>query len=166
MTSSFKLCTSGERRCEPETAREAWHCQVHHSKIRTEQIADALKISPTALSDAVNPHADGSLLAARHHEHVLTLTPDNMAVMHYYAYTRGEIITKLPVVGESANADVARVVREFGELLTEQAKADGDQKISADEDAKVEREGYQAIAAIVSLVNANKARRAKVSIGS
>lgn len=164
MNSSFKLCTSGALRCQPDPdrPREAWHCQVHHNKsIRSEQIADAIGISVTALCDAVNPNGDGSMLAAKHHARVLALTPDNTAVMLFYAQARGEVVTKLPTPGGCVDTDVARVVSEFGELLTEQAKADGDRKITPEEFARVEREGYQAMAAIVSLVNANKARRAK-----
>ena len=152
MTSSFKLCTSGERRCQPETIREAWYCQVHHSTFRLEAIAGELGISPSALSDAVNPNGDGSLLAARHHEPVLELTPDNTAVMAFYGRRRGEVVIKLPSGGTQVDATTATVVREFGEFLTKHAEARGDRQVTAQEASEIEVEGNQAIRAIVTII--------------
>jgi hypothetical protein len=156
MTSSFKLCTSGDRRCQPENAREAWYCQVHHSAVRLEQIAGVIGISPSSLADAVNPNGDSSLLAAKHHDHVLEVTRDNLAVMAFYAKSRGEVVIKLPIGGEAVDATTAAVVREFGEFLTTHAAAHADRRITAREAIEVEIEGSQAIKAIVTIIEAAK----------
>jgi hypothetical protein len=152
MTSSFKLCTTGRERCQPETLREALYCQVHHSALRLEALAGELGISPSALSDAVNPHGDGSMLAAKHHERVLALTPDNTAVMAFYARTRGEVVIKLPAAGAQVDAATAAVVREFGEFLTTHATARGDRVVTRHEAAQIALEGNEAIQAIVSII--------------
>lgn len=153
MTSSFKLCTSGQQRCAPENEREAWHCQVHHSKMRCESIADHIGISYTALTDAVNPHKDNSPLAARHHAAVLELTADNLAVVSYYAKLQHAVVYALPKAGVVSDSNTAAVVREFGEFLTKLADARGDRKVTTKEAAEVRIEGEQAIAAIVAIID-------------
>lgn len=165
MTSSFKLCTSGKRRCQPATEREAWYCQVHHSKeIRPEAIAAGLGISPTALSDAVNPDGDGSMLAARHHARVLYLTAANLAVLTFYARLQSAVVFPLPDVAAAADAHTAQVVREFGEFLTKTAEAHADRHLTEGEAREIEIEGQQAITAIVTIIEDAK-REARAQVG-
>jgi hypothetical protein len=164
MTSSFKLCTSGQQRCQPETARQAWYCQVHHSKKRLEQIAGEIGISPSALSDAVNPDGDGSMLAARHHETVLRLTSDNLALVGYYARAQHAVVYALPSV-DQADAQTAKVVREFGEFLTKHADAHADHRVTTREAIEIELEGQQAITAIVAAIEDAKREAREADAG-
>jgi hypothetical protein len=149
MTFSSKECTPTNR-CQATTAREAWYCQVHHSHQRLDAIARLLGMSASSLSDAVNPNDDGSMLAARHHAPVLELTPDNLAVLNFYARKQNAVVYALP--SSTVDATTAKVVREFGEMLTKHAEAYADRAISNQEAEAIRREGEEAIAAIVALM--------------
>lgn len=149
MTESLKHCTSG-RRCEPQTLREALYCQSHHSVMRLDEIARRLGMSANSLADAVNPFGDGSILAAKHFERLIELTRDNIALARFISRECGAVVYVLPTV--SISATTAKVIKEFGEMLTRHAEAVDDRAISRLEAAAIEKEAEEAIAAIMALV--------------
>jgi len=151
MTESPKRCTGGQR-CQPVTLREALYCQVHHSTVRLDAIARQLGISAATLADAVNPDGDGSMLAAKHYDTLLSLTPDNLALTGYMARRQRALVYALPAEG-AADTQTAKVVMEFGEFLTRHAEARADRAVTAKEAGEIEIEGRQAIAAILALID-------------
>lgn len=154
MTSTPKRCKAGHR-CQPVTLREALYCQVHHSELRLDAIARHLGISASTLADAVNPDGDGSMLAPKHYEPLLALTADNLAVVAFLASRQHAVVYAMPN-GEASDLHLAAVVREFGEFLTRHAEARADRAITAIEATEIEREGQDAIRAIVTVIDEAK----------
>ncbi len=152
MTQSPKQCRAGHS-CQPRTLREAWYCQIHHSAMRLDEIARFLGIKASTLADAVNPDGDGSMLAASHHERALELTPDNHAVARYVAGLGGAVVFILPAE-VTIDESTAKVVKEFGEMLTKHAEARADKVMTRLEAAAFRVEAEQSIAATMALVHA------------
>lgn len=160
MTNSPKSCRSGQT-CEPETLREALHCQVHHShELGCKQIAERLGMGAGTLSDFVNPDEAGSWLNTRHLPGLLQSTPSNYAVNRYLASLQNLVLMPLPAVTQLA--ETGRMVSEFGELLSTLAIAQEDQRITPQEATRIAEEGQQAIAAIAAVMD--DARRRSISI--
>lgn len=157
MTRSPRLCRAGER-CQPVTLREALHCQVHHSAIRLDEIARHLGIAASTLANAVNPDDDTSLLAPRHYERLLGLTPDNLALVAFLAHVQHAVV--YPVPHGEVEAQTAATVKEFGELLTAHAQAHADHRLTRAEADEIGRQGHEAITAIAALLD-DAARRAE-----
>ena len=144
---SRKVCREGDL-CQPENYCEAWHCQIHHAAKTLTELAEAIEINPSTLRNFVNPDLPGSQLPPRLHEPLLALTADHRAVVSYLARTHGCVVYALPQ--GSARATHARIVTEFGEFLQQLGQAEDDGRISGDDATRVEREGAEAIEAIVA----------------
>jgi len=154
VTSTPKLCRAGHR-CQPVTLREALYCQVHHSEMRLDAIARHLGISASTLADSVNPDGDGSILASKHYAALLELTRDNLSVVAFLASLQHAVVHAMPS-GDATDIHIADVVREFGEFLTRHAEARADRVIGTTEAEEIEREGQDAIKAILKVVDGAK----------
>lgn len=166
MTNSRKACTSGQK-CQPATAREAWHCQLmHHPTVRIEEIAEDSEVAMRAdtLMHMVNPDRQDSWLPSRKTERLLQLTPGHDVVLRYHASRSHGVFFRVPQ--DAVDRTTADAVREFGELLIEQSKAISDGVVSSAEAVRIEREAYEAIAAIVGMVEDAKRRMAAAPAGA
>lgn len=141
MTSSRKECLSGEKRCEPKSNREALYCQINHSQMSRNELAEVMDISPSSLSKWGDP-AQHDRIPEDRLTHLLQLTDDNPAFVTFYATLQGFVVYD----PKSAGADVTRLVTEFGELLKAiDRRGDGTSVEDAD---LIEREGNQLIVAV------------------
>jgi hypothetical protein len=164
MTSTPKRCKAGQR-CQPVTLREALYCQVHHSELRLDAIARHLALNAGTLADAVNPDGDGSILASKHYQPLLELTRDNLSVVAFLASLQRAVVYAMPT-GDGTDMHLADVVREFGEFLTRHAEARAVRGINITEAAEIEREGQDAIRAILTVIDEAKREAATPPAGT
>lgn len=148
MTTSKKLCRDGQP-CQPVTLREAWHCQMHHSEMRLDEIARHVGMNPNTLSAAVNPTGDDALPAARHHELLLSLTKDNAAVLTYFAQVQGRVVVAIDASSPIAKA--AESCKTFGSLLSTVSEANADGIVDPLERAQIKHYAHAHMAIVAAL---------------
>lgn len=150
-TTGRKACTTGTH-CQPATLGEVVYCVVHHSRIDAKTIAERLGVRYTYLTDAASPDRDEVQFQARLIVPI-TLATGNDALLRYLAAQCGYVAFKVPTASD-AHADVvahtAKVVREFGDVLTASATAMADHAITASEAAGVCQEIDELIGALAS----------------
>jgi hypothetical protein len=141
MTSTRKQCRTGEAACRPSTLKEALDCLAHHSDRTVAQMAEAIgHTTAGTLGKQLSLHDEDNYPPVRLVV-PLTLVSKNDAVVRYLAEAVGgrfvrESIDASPVDG----AGVARMLREFGELLEAVSAAMADGRVTDDEVARVDRE--------------------------
>lgn len=156
MTNSRKACRNGAK-CEPANEREARHCQMMHSALDADALAERCGVNPATYRNWANTDRDDQI-PSRHYVPILSFTADNLALITYWARLQGVVVFRAPA-NVAQMAQVADAVREFGDLLTTTAEANSDGSIDMREAEKIKREGEQAVAAILSLVD-DSCRRA------
>jgi hypothetical protein len=142
MTSSPKSCRNGSAPCEPQRLVESMHCAAHHGKLPLAQVADAIRMSPKRLSDAVNPYED------RHHFQLdrfigFLQATDNLAPLRFISRRVNSVVLLLPE-GAAGTSDFRRnymeAAKEFGDVaqLFEEAIAN-DGRIDAAEAERIKK---------------------------
>jgi len=140
MNATREQCRAGQR-CEPKTKREALYCLGTHSEMTRTEIAEAMGVSPQALGQFIDPMGKSRLPEDRE-EHLLQLTDDNIVYARYVAECQGFV-----AYDPKKHVNTSRMVREFADLLEAiDARADG---TSAEDAARIEREGKDVIGAVV-----------------
>jgi len=158
MTSSRKDCASGDAKCAPKSTREALYCQINHSQISRNDLAEVMGINPSTLSKWGDPQGDEHMPDERL-LHLLRLTDDNAVFVTFVAHLQGLVVydPKSAVTGS-----VARMVTDFGELLQViDQRADGTTPEEAD---RIEQEGTELIAS-VRLAIEDARREANKAVG-
>lgn len=144
MTSGRKDCMGGVLKCAPKgpnARREALYCTGSHARMTRTEIAETMGINPATLTKWLDPNGDERIPDERL-EHLLQLADDNSAYLTYLASLQGMVVYD----PKTANADVARLLSEFGDLLKAiDRRGDG---TSVDDADLIEREGNQLIVAV------------------
>lgn len=102
MNNSRATCRAGHR-CEPVNHRQAWHCQVMHSKLTCDEIAATEGISGTTPAAMVNPDRDDTWPPSRPLASILDRTADNDAVPSFHAVRVGGLFFRPPSIADSAD---------------------------------------------------------------
>lgn len=150
-TTTRKRCLRGQEHCRPESIKEALDCVGHHS-------AQPLPVIAERIGRVVNTLAKECSLYDDEHTPPLrlvvplTLASGNDALIRHLAEACGGVFFRVPAQAEvSANATaIARIVREFGQLLEEVACATADGVVTLTELTRVRHEANDVMAAIAS----------------
>jgi len=149
MTSSPKMCREGHR-CEPVTLREAWHCQINHSEMRIDELARRCGMQPRVLQNFANAYGE-QMVPPKHHELLLELTKDNLAVVTYLADVQESHVFR--VQQRTVLASTAEMMRDFSAFLSTLSEANSDGVITPAEAIELKRRGGEAMSAMAALVS-------------
>lgn len=147
MTTTPKRCRSGQR-CQPVTLKEALDCLAHHGALTVRELAERLgHISERTLGKQLSLHDDKNYPTLRQ-VIPLTLASESDALVAYLAEAVGGVFVRVPTgLASGDTAAVARIVREFGELLEAVAQSTADGRVTSDELARVEQEWRDVVTA-------------------
>lgn len=123
---------------------------VLSSSIGARNVAEAVgKLYPVLLNE-LNPGNDKHKLGA---DMLIPLMKacNNEAPMHYLAKSLSGVFIKL-LPAQSNERNIIKVVKEFGEFVAEYGKGISDGSLSANDIAKINREGHEALTAIQELL--------------
>jgi hypothetical protein len=141
-----------------EAQKRALHETIHHSTQPTKAIAAAAGLSYQFLCNAANPSTSDSLPFAR-----LPLVlegSDDVTLLRFLAQLQGCDVIRLPKTGASGE-DVHRAaatMREFAQFMDASADALVDAAIKPSEFDAIEREGLEAVRAILESIAYHRAR--------
>ena len=146
------------------TLEEGIYETAHHSNTPLKAIAAELDMSISSLTRAGLPrHSDSWASFPSHKINPLIRVTNNFLMLDILEQNAGRVGVSLPPVGGAPTSDVCRqtmaAVREFGELVAEVEKSLADNNIRRSECARIEKEGYEAVQAIMTLITACKAVR-------
>jgi len=140
-----------------ESQKRALHATIHGSTAPLKAIADELGMEYSSLANFA--------LASRTDQLPFTQLPmvleaaDNLTLLRFYAYLQGCEVFRLPRTGAAGDARQTSVtVREFAELLEAAGTATEDDVVTPEEFAAIEREGQEAVRAVLELVAHYRAR--------
>lgn len=143
----------------PATWKEALHVSVHRSEQPAKAIADALGISRSLLDKACDEQQADNL-SSRHLPALAAATSD-LTWLDFLEAKAGRSAFRLPAVNALCSVQTVGALREFSEFLTTVTEAVADGSVSAEDAARIEREGHEAIAAIHTVMET--ARRQRVA---
>jgi hypothetical protein len=148
-----------------ETLREGLYKTIHRNKKPLKVIAEEIGMSENYLTRAALPDAEDSDTGTGCRFPLKKLIPlinttNDYSVLDVIEQSVGRIGVLLPPSGNVSTKDIChltiKLVKEYGELLCEVESALEDDKIESHEYEKIQREGYHAIQAILSLMEACK----------
>ena len=141
MTSTRKQCRSGEVPCRPDSLKQALDCLAHHSDRTVAQMAEAIgHTTAGTLGKQLSQYDDDNYPPMRLVV-PLTLASGNDAVVRYFAEAVGGRFVRESADGAPVDgAGIARMLREFSELLEAVSAAMADGRVTDDEVARVDRE--------------------------
>ena len=147
------------------TIREALYSTIHRNKKPLKAIAEEIGISENYLTRAALPDAEDSDTGSGCRFPLKKLVPlvratNDFAVLDVIERSLGRAGVMIPPAGKAKTADICRLtmssVKEFGEMVGEVEKSLRDNKIKTEERERIQREGYQALQAILALMAACK----------
>jgi hypothetical protein len=151
-----------------KTLREAIYETIHRDPAKKlADIAEVIGMSESYLTRAGLPDQEESETGSGCRFPLKKLLPliqytGNFAILDYIEQSLGRVAIPLP----RGNGDKKEIVRlamasvsEFGQLMTRLDEGIEDGKLTADEVSSIEKEGYEAIQAITSLLQNLKAMK-------
>jgi len=145
------------------TLMDCLHQTVYrHPQKPCKQIADEMDVRYDYLRKYVNPDPQESNTGTGMPFPLKKLIPlirttNDFTVLDFIEQSLGRVAFKLPPASDSIS-DVCRLtirsVAEFGDLMAEIEKAVADDKITDEEQRRILREGYEAVQAITTLLQA------------
>ena len=169
MIRSRKDCLGG-RACEPATIAEALHCLIEHSALDVAALAmavnahdDDVHVSRAYLYELANPHRPDRGIRTLAVAAALTTVTRRGVLLQFLCRAQGGAFVQLPAGVDAGASDEARLaadaLREFSQAMEAFADGAADRSWSPDEVARLEREGHEAIEAVLRAV-AHARRRA------
>lgn len=149
------------------TLRENLYNTIHLNKKPLKVIAEEIGISENYLTRAALPDAEDSDTGTGCRFPLKKLIPliratNNYSVLDHIEHSLGRFGVLLPPPGRMPAADVARLtirtISEFADVMKEVERSLQDNKIQSDERERIERKGYQAVQAILTLMAACKGK--------
>lgn len=147
------------------TIRECLYNTVHRNKKTLKAIAEEIGMSENYLTRAALPDAEDSETGTGCRFPLKKLIPliratNDFSVLDIIEHNLGRVGVPLPTPSGTLTADICRStmhsVKEFGELIGWIEKAVDDGKVTPAENEKIQREGYQAVQAILALLEVCK----------
>lgn len=150
---------------ENRTLKDALHATIHrHPTKSVAAIAEEIGMSENYLYRAALPDQDMDGQGTGCRFPLKSLIPlvrstNDFQVLDYIEFTLGRVSVSLPAVDRFQTVgDISRLAMlaavEFGELMAATGKSLDDGDISAAEMKRIEREGYEAVQAIMALLQA------------
>ena len=136
-----KVATGREHATERASFKSALHETFYRSSKSIAELAELLGVSRQYLQAAADENEPDRHLSGRLFPGLATHA-DNSAWLDHLEACHGRVAFVVPT---APNGQVARIVREFGEFLE-----------ALDENTGIEREGFEAIAAIASEIERRK----------
>lgn len=122
---------------------------AHGQRLTVDRIAERMGVRASHLRKALSAYDDAHPLNAAKVV-PLTLTTRNLALVRYFAEACGCVLVELPTVS-AENVDVFEhagdAAREFGDVMTEAAKAMADGRVSRDEAHRFRAQANEAMTA-------------------
>jgi hypothetical protein len=152
------------------TLRECLYNTIHRNKKPLKAIAEELSMSETYLTRAALPDAEDSDTGTDCRFPLKKLIPliratNDYSVLDCIEINLGRVAITLPTLVKASTADVCRLtmqsVKEFGHLIGQIDVSLSDNKITQSERDRIEKEGYEAVQAILSLMAACKGNGGK-----
>lgn len=128
--------------------KRALHATIHESTAPAKAIAESAGLSYSFLANAALTSTTDQLPFPR--LPLVLEASDDLTLLRFLAQLQGCDVFRLPRAGASADARRAAVtMREVAEFLEAGAQASEDDVVTPDEFARVEREGLEAVRAIL-----------------
>jgi len=140
-----------------ESQKRALHDTLHNSTAPLKAIAEGMRLEYSTLANTALLSRTDELPFVRLPQ-VLEAS-DNLTLLRFYAHLQGCDVFRLPRAGASADARrAAETMREVAEFLQAGAEATEDEEVTPDEFSRVEREGHEAVRAILEHIAHLRAR--------
>ena len=131
--------------------QKALHVTIHQSTASTRAIAEAAGISYSFLCNAANADVKEQLPFPR--LPLVLAACDDLTVLRFLAALQGADVVRLPPAGATDDVrQASATMREFAEFMDAGAAALENDQVSPAEFADIEREGLEAVRAIVALI--------------
>lgn len=146
----------GAKDVGPQTFKDALYESLHRSDLPLKAIADALGLSRSHL-DKCCDETQPENLNGRHFPALAGATSD-LTWLDFLESRAGRAAYKLPAAGTRLTLETVTTIREVGEFLSGVAEAVADGTVSAEDAARIQRDGLEVIAAINTLMAAARAQ--------
>ncbi|SDP29161.1 phage regulatory CII family protein [Desulforhopalus singaporensis] len=151
---------------QTKTLKEALYDTIHHSRIPPKAIAEQLDMALSYLyraatedPDMGNESATGVRFPAKQIVPLVRITGDYQ-VMDLMEFQLGRVAIPIPESGsltiEDIRAQAMRATIEYGELIKKLEESIADGVVTDKEQQQIEKEGMDAVKAIMLLISANK----------
>ena len=140
-----------------QTFKSVAHDTIFRSSLPAKALADIIGVSYSALTKFADESVDEQIPMRRFV--ALIRVADNLAALDYLEHLAGRVAFKVPT--GSHLAATGEAVREFGEWLGVHAAALEDGTLTAEELARIETQGHEAIAAIAAAIEQTRVRVAR-----
>lgn len=148
------------------TLREVLHNTIHcHPTLKVPVIAERIGISENYLYRAALPDQEDSDTGTGCRFPLKKLIPliqttQDFSVLDHIEQSVGRVAVRIPQ-GAASNSEICKLamesVKEFGELMAELDSSLNDRKLTRDEVERINKEGYEAVQAIMALLHNLKA---------
>lgn len=139
--------------------KAALHVSIHKSRQSTSAIAAAADINYSFLCNAANRSLKEQLPFAR--LPLVLRACDDLTLLRFYAQLQGATVIRLPQTPAGDLHQASATMREFVEFMDAGAAAIENADVSPEEFARIEREGMEAVRAILALIAHYGARVAR-----
>jgi hypothetical protein len=141
-----------------QSQKRALHTTVHDATRPTREIAELAGVSYQFLCNAALESTKDQLPFSR--LPLVLRYSDNLTLLRLYASLQGCDVIRMPRVGATADEvhRASATMREFAQFMDASADALEDATVAPEEFATIEREGLEAVRAILASIAAHRAR--------